>query len=347
MTRGSQAGPTRRVVMIGFPGAQILDITGPLEIFKGASDVVARRALATHAAYELVLATADGTPFATSCGVRLMPDCGLDSLQFPIDTLLVSGGTGTQNAMRDRRLIGFLRDRSADIRRIASVCSGAFLLAQAGLLAGRRSASHWNSCDLLATSFPDVTVDRDALYVKDGKFYGSAGVTAGMDLSLSLIAEDWGRAVALDVAKDKVLFMMRGGGQSQFSSQLLAQTAETPKMQRLLEWVCDNLAADLSVNGLADQVAMSPRNFIRTFARETGATPGRFVECARIDAARRRLEESPDSLERIAALCGFGSAERMRRAFQRQLGVSPNSYRERFAATERCDLTRERSKHDG
>lgn len=333
--------------MIGFSGAQILDITGPLEIFKGASDVAARRALAVHPAYALVLATADGAPFATSCGVKLMPDCGLDSLDFPIDTLLVSGGTGTQDAMHDQRLIGFLRNRTGDIRRVASVCSGAFILAQAGLMAGRRCASHWNSCDLLAKSFPDVTVDRDALYVKDGKFYSSAGVTAGMDLSLSLVAEDWGRAVALDVAKDKVLFMMRGGGQSQFSSQLLAQTAETPKLQRLLEWVCDNLNADLSVDVLAGRVAMSPRNFIRTFARETGATPGRFVECARIDAARRRLEESRQSLERIAEACGFGSAERMRRAFQRQLGVSPHSYRERFTTLEPRNTDTERSKQNG
>ncbi len=333
--------------MIGFSGAQILDITGPLEIFKGASDVVARRALAAHPAYVLVLATTDGTPFATSCGVRLMPDCRLDSLDFPIDTLLVSGGAGTQRAMRDEGLVGFLRDRTGDIGRVASVCSGAFLLAQAGLLAQRRSACHWNSCDQLAKAFPDVTVDREALYVKDGKFYSSAGVTAGMDLSLSLVAEDWGRAVALDVARDKVLFMMRGGGQSQFSSQLLAQTAETPKLQHLLEWVCDNLNADLSVNGLAGRVAMSPRNFIRVFAREIGATPGRFVECARIDAARRRLEESPDSLERIAERCGFGSAERMRRAFQRQLGVSPHSYRERFATLDPCVTDMERNKQNG
>lgn len=316
--------------MVGFPGAQVLDITGPLEIFKGASDVVTCRGLSAARAYEISLATSTGDVFETSCGIRLAADHALEAVTCPIDTLLVSGGDGTPEAMRDKQLIAFLQRVAESARRVASICSGSFLLAQAGLLDGRRSATHWNSCDLLARHFPSVKVDRDALYVKDGKFYGSAGVTAGMDLALALVAEDWGRDVALEVARDKVLFMMRGGGQSQFSTHLMAQTAETPQMRRLLEWVTENVGADLTVADLAAHVAMSPRNFARAFVREIGTTPARFVECARVDAARRRLEESRDSVDRIAEQCGFGQAERMRRAFHRQIGVSPNGYRDRF-----------------
>lgn len=320
---------TRSVVMLGFPGAQVLDITGPMEIFKGANDVLARHGVDTPA-YRLTLATHAGGLFATTSGIRLAADCDLAALRSPIDTLLVSGGDGVREAMRDKVLISFIQQASKKARRVASVCSGSFLLAQAGLLDGRRAASHWRGCDLLAQHFPKVAVERDALYVRDGKFYSSAGVTAGMDLSLALVAEDCGQRAALEVAKDKVLFMIRGGGQSQFSTHLMTGNIESERLRGVMSWALENLHAALTVEFLAARAAMSPRNFARAFAQETGGTPARFIERARIDAARRKLEDSRSNVDVVAADCGFGNSERMRRAFHRHIGVSPNAYRERF-----------------
>lgn len=321
---------TRFVVMLGFPGAQVLDITGPMEIFKGANDVVARNGVSDVAPYRLTLATRDGGLFATTSGIRLAADCDLMALTGPIDTLLVSGGDGVRDAMCDKVLISFIQRVSKKARRVASVCSGSFLLAQAGLLNGRRAASHWRGCDLLAKQFPKVTVDRDALYVRDGKFSSSAGVTAGMDLSLALVAEDCGQRVALEIAKDKVLFMIRSGGQSQFSTHLMAASPESGRLRTVMNWALENLHIDMTVEVLARRAAMSPRNFARAFTRETGATPARFIERARIDAARRKLEDSRAAVDLVAADCGFGNAERMRRAFHRHLGIAPHAYRERF-----------------
>jgi transcriptional regulator GlxA family with amidase domain len=321
---------TRSVVMLAFPGAQVLDITGPMEIFKGANDVLARHGQSGKPAYKLTLATHDGGLFETTSGIRLAADCDLAALSSPIDTLLVSGGDGVREAMRDKVLIRFIQQASKKARRVASVCSGSFLLAQAGLLDGRRAASHWRGCDLLAKYFPKVTVDRDALYVRDGKFSSSAGVTAGMDLSLALVAEDCGQRVALEVAKDKVLFMIRSGGQSQFSTHLMAESAESDRLRTVMGWALENLHAEITVEILAGHAAMSPRNFARTFVKETGATPAQFIERARIDAARRKLEDSNKAIDAVATDCGFGNGERMRRAFHRHMGIAPNAYRERF-----------------
>ncbi len=316
--------------MLGFPGAQVLDITGPMEIFKGANDVLARNGLCDIPPYRLTLASREGGLFATTSGIRLAADCGLSALSAPIDTLLVSGGDGVREAMRDKVLVSFIQRASKKARRVASVCSGAFLLAQAGLLDGRRATAHWRSLDLLAKNFPKITVDRDALYVRDGKFSSSAGVTAGMDLSLALVAEDCGQRVALEVAKDKVLFMIRSGGQSQFSTHLMAQSAESGRLRTVMKWALENLHTDLTVDVLASRAAMSPRNFARAFSAEIGATPARFIACARIDAARRKLEDSSKAVDVVAMDCGFGNGERMRRAFHRHLGVAPQAYRERF-----------------
>lgn len=321
---------TRFIVMLGFPGAQVLDITGPMEIFKGANDVVARNRLSDIRPYQLTLATREGGLFETTSGIRLAADCDLTALAAPIDTLLVSGGDGVIEALRDETLIRFIRQASKKARRVASVCSGSFLLAQAGLLDGRRATTHWRSLDTLAKYFPKITVERDALYVRDGKFSSSAGVTAGMDLSLALVGEDCGQRVALEVARDKVLFMIRSGRQSQFSTHLMLEKAENHSLQGVMKWALDNLHADLTVEVMAGRAAMSPRNFARAFAREIGATPARFIEQARIDAARRKLEDGRAAVDVIATDCGFGNSERMRRAFHRHMGLSPHAYRERF-----------------
>ena len=235
------------------------------------------------------------------------------------------GGLRTNPVVAD-----WVRGVSKSARRIGSVCSGAFVLAHAGLLDGRRVTTHWNSIDRFAAQFPDIEVELDAIYVKDGSIYTSAGVTAGMDLALALVEEDFGRRIALKVARELVMFLKRPGGQSQFSAPLAAQIAERSTNRDLQNWVLDNLAQPLSVEQSADRAGMSMRNFARNFKRETQLTPAEFVERARLDTARRMLEETKQPMKRIASVAGFGDASTLRRAFLRQLGVTPADYRHRF-----------------
>jgi transcriptional regulator GlxA family with amidase domain len=254
----------------------------------------------------------------------------IDDVTEPIDTLMVCGGRGTTAAMRDQTLIGWLREMAPRVRRLCSVCTGTFLLAEAGLLNGRSATSHWRACDALQRSFPQIEVQTDPIFVRSGRFYTSAGVTAGIDLALALVEEDHGRRVALGVARELVMFLRRPGGQSQFSVQLSAQFADREPIRELQEWIPDHLSENLSVARLARRAAMSSRNFARVFLRETGMTPATFVEMARLEAARRRLEESDDGIDAISRACGFGTRESMRRAFLRSLHVTPGAYRARF-----------------
>jgi transcriptional regulator GlxA family with amidase domain len=249
----------------------------------------------------------------------------------PIDTLIVAGGAGVDAACRDRRLIAWIARASKRTRRTCSVCTGAFLLAEAGLLAGRRATTHWSACADLAARYPDIDVDPDAIYVQDGAVWSSAGITAGIDLALALVEGDLGRSLAMRVARRLVVFLKRPGGQSQFSALLEAQTADDG-FAALHEWMAANLAGDLSVERLADQAAMSPRNFARVYAAKFGTTPAKAVEAMRVEAARRALEDSDRQIDEVARRCGFGDEETMRRAFQRRLGVNPRDYRRRFAA---------------
>ena len=229
-------------------------------------------------------------------------------------------------------MIDWLRLAARRSRRVASVCTGAFLLARAGLLDGRRATTHWASCDALARNYPAVTVDPDPIFVRDGNVYTSAGVTAGIDLALALVEEDLGRRAALDVARSLVLFIRRPGGQAQFSSGLAGQAAIQPGIRELQDWVSDNLDSDLSVPALAERAFMSPRNFARVFSREVGLTPAAYVESLRLERARLLLETTEMQLEEIARRCGFGTVETLRRAFGRRLRVSPSDYRSRFAS---------------
>jgi transcriptional regulator GlxA family with amidase domain len=247
-----------------------------------------------------------------------------------IDTLMVAGGQGARSASRDRKIVGWVRRAAKRSRRVASICSGAALLAEAGLLDGRRATTHWAFCDELARSHPAIEVDPDPVYVRDGSIYTSAGVTSGMDLALALVEEDFGRELALTVARWLVMFLKRPGGQSQFSVQLASQQAEREPIRDVQAWVLDNLGKRISVEEMAARAGMSARNFARAFAREVGVTPARFVERARVELARRRLEESRAGVEEIADGCGFGSAETMRRAFLRNVRVGPADYRSRF-----------------
>ncbi len=320
----------RTVALIAFPDVQILDVTGPLEVFARAARWLVEHGRRAEPVYRVELLAATAGPLVTSSGVRLIADRSVASVRGGIDTLLVAGGIGTEAAVRDRRLLDALRRLARRVRRLGSVCSGTFLLAAAGLIDGRRVTTHWRACERLARAFPTLTVDPDPIFVRDGNVYTSAGVTAGMDLALALVEEDEGREVAMHVARDLVMFLRRPGGQSQFSAQLAVQAADREPLRELQAWIADHLATDLSVETLAARVAMSPRNFARVFAREVGVTPARFVERARVEAARRRLEESSDGVDRVADACGFGSAESMRRAFLRTLRVSPSAYRTRF-----------------
>jgi transcriptional regulator GlxA family with amidase domain len=332
-SRQNRSAP-RRVVMVAYDDGQMLDITGPLEVFSRTSRWLIDEGRAAAPAYELILAAKKSGPLTMSSGLKLVADSSLNDLSTSIDTLIVAGGRGAQAALRDRELIEFLRRTAPRVRRLCSVCTGAFVLAETGLLDGRAATTHWRACRELAERYPRVRVESDPIFVRDGNVFTSAGVTAGIDLALALVEADHGRRVALAVARELVMFLRRPGGQSQFSVQLAAQAADREPIRDLQAWIVDHPGADLAVVKLARRAAMSARNFARVFARETGLTPADFVEQTRVEAARRRLEESGDGIEAIVAACGFGTRESMRRAFMRRLGVAPSVYRARFRSSD-------------
>jgi transcriptional regulator GlxA family with amidase domain len=318
-------GRMHRVVILAFEGVQSLDVTGPAEAFS-----IATRYFGASYAIELV--TPDGRPARSLSGLSLNADAAVAGVRGPIDTLVVAGGAGAHAAARDARLVGWIGDAARRSRRVASVCTGAFLLAEAGLLDGRRATTHWDSCALLAERYPAVTVEPDPIFVRDGNVSTSAGVTAGMDLALALIEEDHGAEVALRTAQSLVLFVRRPGGQSQFSAQLQAAPARREPLREVQAHIAEHPAADLSVPVLAARAYMSERNFARAFRAETGMTPAAYVEITRVERARRELETTDLPVEAVAARCGFGTVETMRRAFARRVGVNPAAYRRRFAA---------------
>jgi transcriptional regulator GlxA family with amidase domain len=315
--------PPRSVVFLGFGDAQSLDISGPLEVFEIADRLSPGR-------YEHRVVSGDGEPFATSSGLRIAPDGALRDVEGPIDTFVVAGGTGVQSARRDPALIAAIAATAARSRRVASVCTGAFLLAEAGLLDGRRAATHWSAVDILAERHPNVEVDRDSIFVRDGDVWTSAGVTAGIDLALALVEDDHGRATALEIARWLVVFAKRPGGQAQFSAPLAAQLAERPPIRAAQELARARPEADLTVEALAGHAQMSVRGFARAFRREVGVTPAAYVETVRVERAVAMLQTTTAGGEQIAAACGFGTPETFRRAFRRRLGVSPGEYRDRF-----------------
>jgi transcriptional regulator GlxA family with amidase domain len=314
----------RRVVMLAFPDVQILDVTGPGEVFA----IADRICLGT--AYTIELAAPHAGELRSSGGLRLLADRSIADCSGPIDTLLIGGGPGVAAAIGDEEIIEWLRQAAGRSRRVASVCTGAFLLAEAGLLNGRRATTHWSACSRLAEAYPPIQVEMDSIFVRDGGLFTSAGITAGIDLALALVEEDLGSAVALKVARMLVLFMRRPGGQAQFSNTLVSQAAEMASLRDLQAWIADNLDEDLSVAALAERAFMSTRNFARVFASQTSQTPGRYVESLRIERARALLQSGERTIEGVAQTCGFGTVETLRRSFSRRLGVSPSEYRQRF-----------------
>lgn len=314
------------MILVAFPGVQVLDVAGPAEVL-----ATANRWLPERRWYEPTVAAPATGLLRASGGVGLVADLSLDEVRGPMDTLLVAGGRGTDAMVHAAHTVTAVRRLAADARRVASVCTGAFLLAAAGLLDGRRATTHWDACQDLARRYPKVIVEPDPIFIRDGRVWTSAGITAGIDLALAFVQEDHGRPLALRVARQLVVFVQRPGGQSQFSVQLSLQSAERRDIRELQAWIGEHPDTDLRVEALAERVAMSPRNFSRVFRREVGTGPGHYVERVRVEAARRNLEESRRSVEEVARCSGFASAEVLRRSFQRSLGVTPSAYRERFA----------------
>lgn len=315
----------KTVVMLAFADAQVLDVVGPLQMLAGVNDECPEN----KPAYMLTLLAEKKGPFRTSGGIRIDADGSYRDLPGKIDTLMIAGGN-IRAALDDTVLLEALRSAAKRARRVVSICSGAFFLASAGLLKGRRATTHWRSVELLARLYPETTVESDALYVRDGKVWTSAGVTAGMDLALALVREDFGDEMALTIARRHVMFLMRPGGQSQFSAHLKTEAAATGKLSGLLRWIPEHVGSDLDVATLASRANMSERSFARVFLRETGKTPAAYVEDIRLDEARRLLTASDLPVAQVAARIGFGTEERMRRAFHRRLKTNPAAFRARF-----------------
>lgn len=317
---------SRAVELLAFSDVQLLDVAGPLQVFSSANERAAERGdPPPYAAH--VVGPSDSISATAGLCFNTTP---LPTQATAIDTLIVAGGQGVMRAADDGELIVWVRERAAAARRVASVCTGAFLLGAAGLLDGRRVVTHWEYCERLARRYPRASVDPDPIFVRDGPIWTSAGVTAGIDLALALVEEDLGRAVALAVARHLVVFLKRPGGQAQFSAALMLQSSDE-RFEALHHWIGAHLERDLSLGCLAAQAGMSKRSFGRHYAEATGMTPGRAVERLRVETARRLLAETVMPLKRIAQRCGFGTEETMRRSFQRVQGVAPNDYRSRFS----------------
>jgi transcriptional regulator GlxA family with amidase domain len=323
--RGNSA---RLVEVLAFPLVQLLDVTGPLQVFASANDHVAQAGGTPPYVLRVVARGGQGVMATAGLGIATSP---LPRTGTPPDTLIVPGGPGVDAAAADTALVDWLRQRANKARRVASVCTGAFLLGATGMLDGRRAVTHWSFCVELARRFPAAQVEPDPIFVHDGPVWTSAGVTAGIDLALALVEEDLGRTVALAVARYLVVFLKRPGGQAQFSEALSMQSAED-EFGALHQWINKHLSDDLSLAMLADQAGMSERSFSRHYAGATGVTPARAIERLRVEAARRLLSESRLPVKRISQRCGFGSEETMRRSFLRVLSATPNDYRARFSS---------------
>src|SRR5580700_353866 len=321
----------RHVAIIAVPPARMLDVVGPAEVFADANKLHGGEPV-----YEIeIIAAAEDRAVPTQIGVPILAHRTYRELHGPVDTLLVAGGEWPPDKRHSPDFLSWLRDQSRNVRRLGSVCTGALVLADADLLNGRPATTHWNWCNELIQKHPLVKVDPDPIFVRDKNVYTSAGVTAGMDLALALVEEDHGSRLALQVARNLVLYLRRPGGQSQFSAALSLQLSDRKPLRELESWVLDHLNKPLTVPVLAERVAMSPRNFARVFIKEMKTTPAKFVERLRVESARRRLEESRNSLETIAGECGFGNVNSMRNVFQRALRIAPGQYRDHFRHVKR------------
>jgi len=322
----------RRIGIVAYPAAEILDITGPYEVFSFAGLALQREGYTDKSVYQVEILASEPGPVTTLTGLKIIADRTYGSLDGGIDTLIVPGSLDMNTVVQDHALLDWIRSIAPSVRRLASVCTGAFILAECGLLDNRPATTHWNWSSDLAKKYPSVKVEPDNIYIRSGGVYTSGGITSGIDLVLAMVEEDWGRELALYVARYLVMFLKRPGGQSQFSKYLTNEAHHRKDIRELQAWIIANPTEELHVDNLAERMAMSPRNFARTFLTETGVTPAKYVEMARIDAARQYLENTELSIEAVAAKAGFGDTERMRRCFLKHIGVNPHDYRKRFSA---------------
>lgn len=329
--------PLRTVACLVYPQVMSLDVTGPMQVFASANVERERQGLPPF--YELLLVGDDLQPVATSAGIRLCVDRPWAELDLnTLDTLLVPGGLGVDEQTLNPALLAWLKRAEPQVRRLGSICSGALILAAAGVLDGRQATTHWADLDELRCRYPNVLVDSDRLHTfdpgnqdGDAHVFTSAGVTAGIDLALALVEADLGRAIALAVARRLVMFLRRPGGQTQFSPLLTPEPSRVPRLAALLEWLPANLGADLSLEALAQQANLAPRTLSRVFNQELGMGPGRYVERLRLEAARTLLQSAQASIATVARLTGFGHPENLRRTFHKHLAVSPQEYAQRFS----------------
>lgn len=322
---------SRNVMMVTYPDAHILDVVGPIEVLTGTKLFID----ADLNPYNVTVVASQSGPIATTSGLSISADKSFAEAQsdnLEVDTLIIAGGHGTQVAIGDPDFLSFVTWAASKANRIVSICTGAMILAEIGLLNHRRATTHWFWCPIMKKQYPNVDVQPDALFIKEGHIWTSAGVTAGMDLSLALIEEDWGHDIALQVARYNVMYMMRPGGQTQFSAQLIAQQHADGPLSDTLEYIIHNPKENLTVTAMAARACMSERSFARKFKTETHMTPAQYVEIVRLEKARTELEQTNHAIEVVAHNTGFSNPETMRRAFQRHMGVSASDYRERFQA---------------
>jgi transcriptional regulator GlxA family with amidase domain len=325
---------SRRIGVLVWPGCDVLDVCGPIDVFFYAKHWLVRYGRTCEPGYQCDIIAATPGPVKTTCGIELIATHSYAGIEDGLDTLVVAGGAEAEQASGDPSLVECVRSMAPRARRVASICTGAFILASAGLLHQRRVTTHWLYSEALASLYPSIEVDASLIFARDGNVYSSGGITAGIDLALALVEEDHGQEIALAVARTVVVFPRRPGGQSQFSAYVkYRDVGKRPEIQELLSWILGHPGEDLSIQALADRMGMSARNFARLFRSETGDTPAQFAEKARADAARCKLEQTVTPIETIAEQCGFGNAERMRRTFQRLFDVSPHDYRARFRST--------------
>lgn len=325
---------SRRIGFLIYPDCEILDVCGPFDVFHYANHWLLRFGRTAESGYQCDVIASNPGPVRTSCGIEMIAPHSFHDIGDGLDTLIVAGGPFAPQVCEDLSLVEWVRSKAPRVRRLASICTGAFVLAAAGLLHRRRVTTHWMYSDQLARAYPSVDVDSSLLFARDGNIYSSGGITAGIDLALALVEEDLGPEIAISAARMMVVFPRRPGGQSQFSNYVkYLEVRSRPDIEELQAWILGHPADDLSVPALAARLGMSPRNFARLFHSETGDTPAQFAERARADAARCKLEQTGLPIETIALECGFGNAERMRRTFQRLFTVSPNDYRARFRST--------------
>lgn len=321
----------KAIHVLAFSNVQLLDVTGPLQVFASANDIAVQRGASRP--YTPTVIASGGGAVTSSAGLALLAE---PLPEYASDTLIIAGGWGVYAAAEDHQLVAWVRQHASGCRRVSSVCTGAFLLAASGWLDGRRVVTHWTRCEQLAQQHPRLQVEPNPIFINDGPVWTSAGVTAGIDLALAMVEQDLGRAMALEVARQLVVFLKRPGGQSQFSVTLSLQK-EGNRFDELHAWISENLSMDLGIPTLALQAGMSERSFVRHYRADTGQTPARAIELIRVETARRLLSDTGVAIKRVAVQCGFGSEETLRRSFLRAMGVTPQAYRERFSISAQAD----------